>query len=505
MKSTTRIPRASAERKLGKAAVRLLECWWVYRDVAKLSTVAPIATVAKDAKLSQATAKRAATRLRRAGLITQARVYVQKDQKIAIRRVYGTKSSPFRADPDVYWYVPDPVAEYLAMAPAIPSHGGDRRSRAARDVARKRALARAQVAPLEPVQVVKRPRILSIEESRARIEADLFLPDQVSHTSTELDQIKQPLFFDRSSLRSSLSKNNRFAGSASGGQPSPGSGFCGFEAPSAIRNLARLGCVEPVGPLQEVVGPSGGIHIQVSGNWLECVRKSVKREFTTKIAREHLPMPPINQYLVPTAPRIRAGSSDASKVRRVALAYAGAISSHLQRPNWLFRRGDVSKSKHFDELVAAANEFEKFGIAPAAWMHWSIKYWEATREERSYRIQAYRYAPLSWTTSPGRIRERAELFFDNGGNSILGGSIVEPERCRKFAVAWQEATRRIVNGDDLVEVLSRYFPNGYTATTNELLLACKTTAQELSDAAASGQYVWGYAYDGVVRERKAAA
>jgi hypothetical protein len=164
---------------------------------------------------------------------------------------------------------------------------------------------------------------------------------------------------------------------------------------------------------------------------------------------------------VPSPPLLDPAAAPEEWARRLAHAYRGAVDLEFGTgaAGWVFKRGDIKTSKHFDRLVAAARLLIADDIAPGAWCIFSCRVWRTTRPG-----QAGKVPPVPWVFSGNRLTKRAGWFWSYQGNDFGGRAVMGPklkDLAHRYA-RMQHALDGLRTDEPQVvrEVVERFFPDG---------------------------------------------
>lgn len=202
--------------------------------------------------------------------------------------------------------------------------------------------------------------------------------------------------------------------------------------------------------------------------------------------------PPLPWTLVPFAvspnpPTLVPEMRDDERAARLVDAFRGALGSRFPgSTDFSFRRGVLSRSKHFPMLVEAAGFMVEREIAPAAWAAWSMDVWKTYTEKR-------KPPPVAWVFGPKRLAEKRG-WFEHEESSYLGGTVLStPKRTallRRY-LAMRAAVEAAEAWSDPREIVSRFFPDDLfdrlVVEAREEVARVRERVQRRVDA---GEFLW---------------
>lgn len=365
------VKRHKVVKKLGENAVQLLERWNLFRDYATSRTFATQIRVASDLGIPRATATRALARLRNAGLVSKAEIVIRYPD--GARRAWRTfRARPSRVNPELI-LMPEQIANALNTIPDAPLHGGARRG--------PRAVRRSPVS--------SEPLIIPL------------------HTNGEVDR----------------SFPSQGSGKDPGATPGPDSSsepeWLVEARKEAAENLRRA-------QQKPEFDHKPGKYVSICFGKKSDDEDLYREREATRLAElmrdfdvgfPAAPPPPTDLSALPVVAR----------ARYLATCYRGAVNA-IYHPDgqplpagerrrkrcWVFARGNIKNSRHYGRLMAAAEELQALGIAPARWVAWSLRHWKNLKDlkkdtdDNKARRGRFKYAPVSWVFGVKRIRKYAE-------------------------------------------------------------------------------------------------
>jgi hypothetical protein len=130
---------------------------------------------------------------------------------------------------------------------------------------------------------------------------------------------------------------------------------------------------------------------------------------------------------------LSADDSRYERVQALARAYVGAVRKRFPPELTKFlplARGNVTKSKHYKLMLAAAEALIELEVPPAAWCLWCCDVW---RERGNAG-----YPPVGYVFSVKFIRER-HGWFASEENDYAGGRLLLTDEVRELYRLWQRA------------------------------------------------------------------
>lgn len=119
----------------------------------------------------------------------------------------------------------------------------------------------------------------------------------------------------------------------------------------------------------------------------------------------------------PNPPILDPDMREREMVLALVSAYRSAATNRFGKlPKFAFGRGDVTKSRHYPMLAAAARFMLGHELAPAAWCAWSCDIW------RTYNTES-KPPPVAWVYGEKRLAERRG-WFEREEGGYLGGRVV---------------------------------------------------------------------------------
>lgn len=192
--------------------------------------------------------------------------------------------------------------------------------------------------------------------------------------------------------------------------------------------------------------------------------------------------------VVPGPQELPVDAALADKIALVARAYEGALEARYGVKSWAFRRGDITRSKYYPVLAAAVTAFEAHGIAPAAWVAFSLDIWA-----HSGKHSKAKSPPITWIFQPSRIEKQRGWFHREAAN-YRGGAvrITAPQRALHTRYTeMQDALYRAQTREEAQAIVDRAFPGDLWDT---LLAQAQAAGREeqhaLNIAASRGRWLW---------------
>lgn len=225
------------------------------------------------------------------------------------------------------------------------------------------------------------------------------------------------------------------------GEPPPEPGY---------RGSPRLGgSLTPVGAAARL-GAGGGLRLPLEGHRLK-----------TLGARALPPFPGpdvIKPVVVPGPAKISPGCSDLEAVKMLVWAYQDSVESRWPGQRcWSFRRGEITKSKHWPLLLAAATRMRELEIAPGAWCLFSADVWR----EHSTAVSPPP-PPPTFVFAKSRMENRLD-WFDDECDRYRGGRALFAPAHLALAQRWKDLWRDLHKESPqdrprLLVILERHFP-----------------------------------------------
>lgn len=196
--------------------------------------------------------------------------------------------------------------------------------------------------------------------------------------------------------------------------------------------------------------------------------------------------------VVPAAPKLRPEMRDIVRVERLIAAYRAAVERATGKPCHVFKRGDLTKSKHYAALVDAAVLMVEHDLAPHGWAAFSLDQWQ---KDRGKRAKSGKPPAITWVFAPARI-SKLRGWYREVATSYCASRMYVVDAHRdlivKFLTFQADLRDSIARGQGGVqEVLDRHFPRD---TWSRLVdLACKRSREEqfrVTEAAHAGKWVW---------------
>lgn len=504
--------------KLGTGAWFVLHALWALRgarDGTTHVTNGGLSRVRGFAPISPRAARHAVERLRAAGLVESVgwqrrRVAVGAcvgERVVCVRRVRGAPAEG-ALGADAVVFVPRETVDWLGGAsswggarpgagrpPSDPSRCDPKRAARERDTA-------AGVAPLENVIKRGNPRI---QEGHT--------PPNSSGAPDILCTSGVPIPVNRlASLGDAAALTTRSAAvvpcSNSGG-PNLGSGPLGMLHRGVAPELVGAAPVEsvggippPDGPSSGREGPSGalsplggcnppsGAARPSSGALLsETWAPRPKGHVLPSTPLSGLPPPPwalVGVAAVPNPPTLDTSMTDRERAIRLADAYRGAVRARLRLDAFAFKRGDVTRSKHYPTLVEAAAFMLAHELAPAAWCAWSCDVWRQYAGGR-------KPPPIPWVFGAKRLAERRGWFEAEEGAYTGGRVSYGPEQSRlvqRYLAARLEIDRAGAFASP-EGVFAKWFPgDAYERAVERARVEVERASTSLRRDADMGVFLW---------------
>jgi hypothetical protein len=170
--------------------------------------------------------------------------------------------------------------------------------------------------------------------------------------------------------------------------------------------------------------------------------------------------PPLPWGLVPFAttpnpPTLAPEMKPDERAIRLADAFRGAVGSRFpDEPDFSFRHGVLSRSKHYPMLLEAAEFMVARELAPAAWAAWSMDVWKVYAERT-------RPPTVAWVYGPKRLAEKRG-WFESEETSYLGGTLLPtPKRDALFRryMSLRYAIHNARAWSDPAPFVAKFFPD----------------------------------------------
>ena len=193
--------------------------------------------------------------------------------------------------------------------------------------------------------------------------------------------------------------------------------------------------------------------------------------------------------MTPGPPQLDPNAIEVEWADRLAQAYRGAAEALTGKRCWVFTRGDITRSKHYARLVAAARALIEHEIPPAAWASFSFDVWrDYTRSDKK------KPPPVTWVFAEGRIHKNRGWFRSDGAGSGMGGRAIFGETHRALLAQYAQMRweLRVTADEDVSGVVERFFPGDtYERMVEASLREAEDIQTSLRHRATSGQYLWG--------------
>jgi len=166
----------------------------------------------------------------------------------------------------------------------------------------------------------------------------------------------------------------------------------------------------------------------------------------------------IKPVVVPGPAKISPGCSDLEAVKMLVGAYQDSVESRWPGQRcWSFRRGEITKSKHWPLLLAAATRMRDLEIAPGAWCLFSADVWR----EHSTAANAPP-PPPTFVFAKSRMENRLD-WFDDECDRYRGGHAMFAPAHLALAQRWKDLWRDLHKESPqdrprLLVILERHFP-----------------------------------------------
>lgn len=147
-------------------------------------------------------------------------------------------------------------------------------------------------------------------------------------------------------------------------------------------------------------------------------------------------------------------------------AYWGASESRYSKKYMVLARGNITESKHYPALVAAANCLRELGYAPAAWVMWAMDYWKQYLEEHvGAKGKRNRPPPLRFVFSEKFIYDKRG-HFRSESLSYTGGALQFPKYFRELdrryvGMEWDFRMEKPQTQLEIGLIVEKWFPNGW--------------------------------------------
>lgn len=224
---------------------------------------------------------------------------------------------------------------------------------------------------------------------------------------------------------------------------------------------------------------------------------------------------------VPTPPRLTrqqvVGDPEAA-VRLILRAYRGAVKGRLGLDVHPYRRGGLTRSKHFSKLVECALQLAEHEIPPTSWAGFSCDVWAKGGDHAAETVQRLggdkevkKYlrgskgsqgkAPaLTWVMSAHRV-EKWRGWFRTEASSYAGGRLVYGDALRTLLGRWQRmrtrVRRRVLAGGataaDVQGIVDKCFPaeaGGYDGMVDAAKRETQREQARLERCVLRGDWVW---------------
>ena len=197
----------------------------------------------------------------------------------------------------------------------------------------------------------------------------------------------------------------------------------------------------------------------------------------------------IKTATVPHPPQLDPDAKPVEWAERLAQAYRGVAEARTGKRCWVFARGDITRSKHYNRFVAAARALIEHEIPPAAWASFSFDVW---RDHAKRNVD--KPPPVTWVFAENRIHKNRGWFRSAGAGAGMGGRVVLGEKHRALLTRYGQMKweLRLTPDEEVAEVVERFFPGDtYDRMVEDSLREVEDIQASLRSRAASGQYLWG--------------
>ena len=229
-------------------------------------------------------------------------------------------------------------------------------------------------------------------------------------------------------------------------------------------------------------GRLGGTRVTTPGAWPELMDR-----YRSIIPRYPGPdvVPPVRR---PAPPVLDESMEMDDRVKRVALAYAGAVRTRYGAC------GAISPVKRRKALEEGADWLTEFAIPPAAWMLFSMDTWRSHFAPQKLK---HRPPPVRWACSSKRIVERRDWYKDahedyKGGQTSMGPDLrALLERWTEMQGTLLAMDHRRLDAAAVSAVVRHYFkPGAYEWAVGSAMQSAMREQALITRAAQRGEWVW---------------
>lgn len=488
--SIRRLPAEVVERTIGKTALHVLRMLWAWRDPETgLVTVQRwrLAETRGFAPVSEQAVMRALLLLVKVGFVQnigwrEARAANGRRIPVFARRVYGGDAPPKLLGERHVLAVPEPVAAWIARAPADHDRGGGRgRGGAPKgnqnrkdgdgsvyrpEAARKRTLRRLEDIRAGRVKIDSEAAQLEAEDRRERSRKC------AKAQSSRINGSGRPPSMDRVALRSL--------------DPDPLVGLSQKKdrAPEAGAQISPPPAVErkDINEINLDAKPTEAAPIRTSDRVLRCGSNSAR----AIPIRGLPPYPTIRTATIPNPPKISETATDEEAAHALAQAYRGAFEARTKQPCWAARLPQVVKNKKaWSLLLEVGAMLRDAGVPPAGWVAWSFDVWKSLGHTS-------KPPSIAWTFSTKRIGGDLGWYNDEGYDEIGGLLIsgpIEKDFARRF-MSMQEVAN-CGRGGSAEALVAHYFPEGYAQALQATHAEAARLREEVTRRLVDGVWLWG--------------
>lgn len=146
------------------------------------------------------------------------------------------------------------------------------------------------------------------------------------------------------------------------------------------------------------------------------------------------------------------GPEDHAKI--LATLFRNCVEKRYAIRCFLFRKGDIKRSKHYAKLVEFAKLLIAHEIPPAAWIGWRVDEWLANRKGDRPQLP-----PVAYVFNVRTITETRWRFREVYEDGQIGGRMLFTKSHRELLRRFQLLHAAINRGADKAKALARYFPD----------------------------------------------
>lgn len=202
--------------------------------------------------------------------------------------------------------------------------------------------------------------------------------------------------------------------------------------------------------------------------------------------------PSLNDFLVETPPpaRLAPETTPYERARLLVATYLSGLEKRYPDEPMRDFRGNLAKSKHYDNLVAAAAAMIPLNVAPAAWVLYSFDVWERGGGMRTGVVP-----PPRFVFDPKRLSRQGVAMFNKVELDYRAVPNKITDEFRELTRAYNRAMRLASEAPSLaaarVVVATTLAERGWETLFKAATKATQVARAALAARIASGEMVWG--------------